>query len=133
MLQPRGVWRWLAAQVAVDEPTAVAIAQTRPESQRRGFWLTGGLIYFGWNLTTLLGALLGNALGDPRRYGLDGAAPAAFLALLWPRLRGRRLVAVAVACTLTAALLVPLAPAGVPVVAAGCLAGVIALSRGAEP
>ena len=59
-----------------------------------GFWVTGIAIYVGWNLSTLAGALLGDVLGDPRAYGLDAAAAAAFLALLWPRLRHRQPIAV---------------------------------------
>ena len=62
-----------------------------------GFWVTGIGIYIGWNLSTLAGALLGDVLGDPRAYGLDAAAAAAFLALLWPRLRHRQPIAVGIA------------------------------------
>ena len=62
---------------------------------RLGFWATGVAVFVCWNLATLLGALAGAALGDPRTLGLDAAAPAAFLALLAPaaggaRPRGRR-------------------------------------------
>ena len=39
-----------------------------------------------WNLATLVGALAGDSLGDPRTYGLDAAVGGAFLGLLWPRL-----------------------------------------------
>ena len=74
----------------------MAIAQETPTAQRRGFWVTGVVVFLGWNLTTLLGALLGDALGDPKVYGFDAAAAAAFAALLWPRLRSREAVVVAV-------------------------------------
>lgn len=87
--------RVLAPHFTIDESTAVALAHAEPQARSLGFWVTGVGIYVGWNLTTLLGALLGDVLGDPRAYGLDAAAgPAAFLALLWPRLRRRQAIAV---------------------------------------
>jgi predicted branched-subunit amino acid permease len=97
LLGPRGGRRLLAAQVTIDESTATALGQATPDEQRRGFWTAGVGIYLLWNSFTAVGALLGNALGDPRQWGLDGAAVAAFLALLWPRLKGREPVALAVA------------------------------------
>jgi hypothetical protein len=73
-------WRRLVApHVTIDESTAVALASRRPAARRTGFWITGVGIYVGWNLSTLGGALLGDVLGDPRTYGLDAAAAAAFL------------------------------------------------------
>jgi predicted branched-subunit amino acid permease len=122
LLRPRGVLRLAAAQVTIDESTAVAISQPDEATRRTGFWVTGLCVFVGWNLMTFVGALLGDALGDPRRYGLDAAAGAAFLALLWPRLRSRDAAAVAVAGALVAAALVPLVPVGLPVVAAAAVA-----------
>jgi predicted branched-subunit amino acid permease len=122
LLRPRGLHRIAAAQVTIDESTAVAIAQPSEASSRTGFWVTGLCVYVGWNLMTFVGALLGDALGDPRRYGLDAAAGAAFLALLWPRLRMRDSAAVAVAGAVVAAALVPVVPVGLPVVAAAAVA-----------
>lgn len=127
ILQVTGLRRLLAAQLTIDESTAVAIGQPNPDDQRRGFWLTGVVVYLGWNLTTLLGALLGNALGDPKVYGFDAAAAAAFCALLWPRLRGRDAAAVAAMAALFAVLLIPSAPAGVPVLVAALAALVVGL------
>lgn len=75
-----------------------------------------------WNLFTLAGALLGDALGDPRRWGLDGAAVAAFLGLLWPRLRAREPVALAVVCALVTVLAMPWVPPGVPILLAALVA-----------
>ena len=118
ILGVRGLRRLLAAHLTIDESTAVAIAQETPTAQRRGFWVTGVVVFLGWNLTTLLGALLGDALGDPKVYGFDAAAAAAFAALLWPRLRSREAVVVAVLAGLVAALLVPAAPPGIPVLVA---------------
>ena len=86
----------VAAQLTIDESTAVGIAQPEPAAQRLGFWQTGIAVFVLWNLSTLAGALLGNAFGDPRTLGLDAAAAAAFVALLWPRLRSRDATATAV-------------------------------------
>jgi 4-azaleucine resistance transporter AzlC len=109
--------RLLAAQITLDETTAMSSAQDDPEAQRLAFWITGVSVYVFWNLGTLVGALAGNAI-DPETYGLDGAFPAAFVGMLWPLLRdGRaRLAAVlgAVICLVT----IPFAPLGVPMLCA---------------
>jgi predicted branched-subunit amino acid permease len=122
MLRPRGWRKLLAAHLTIDESTATAAGQMDPGEQRRGFWTAGVGIFVLWNLFTAIGALLGDALGDPRRWGLDGAAVAAFLGLLWPRLSAREPVALAVVCGLVTVLIVPLAPAGVPILAAALVA-----------
>jgi predicted branched-subunit amino acid permease len=126
------LWRrLLAAPFTIDESTAVATAQPTRESQQTGFWWTGLMIYVGWNLTTLIGALIGaligNALGDVRQYGLDAAAAAAFLGLLWPRLTQLQPIVVAVGAAVVAALLTPSLPAGVPILIAALVAVVVGL------
>ena len=130
ILQVRGLRRVAAAQLTIDESTAVSVTQDEPTEQRRGFWITGAVIFVGWNLTTFIGALAGDALGDPKQYGLDAAAAGAFLGLLWPRLSSREPVAVAVGAAVVAAVLVPVVPAGIPVVAAAVVAVVAGLARG---
>lgn len=123
-----------AAQLTIDESTAVALAQDDPTVQRRGFWVTGLAVFVLWNAFTLAGAVLGEALDDPRDWGLDGAAAAAFLALLWPRLKAHQAPVVAAASAVVAVVAVPLAPPGVPVLAAACVAAAIALGhRRPEP
>ncbi|MEY9952073.1 AzlC family ABC transporter permease [Leifsonia sp. EB34] len=118
-----GFWRRSAAtQLTIDESTAVATAQTEPRAQRIGFWTTGLVVYLGWNLMTLAGALLGNLIGDVKAYGLDAAAAAAFLGLLWPRLKARQTQAVAVAAGFVATLLTPVLMPGLPVLAAAVVA-----------
>ncbi|HEU5035896.1 MAG TPA: AzlC family ABC transporter permease [Nocardioides sp.] len=132
LLAFRGIRRWLAAHVLIDESTAMSVTRESREAARLGFLVTGVSIFVLWNLATLAGAVAGNALGDPRRYGLDAAVGAAFLALLWPRLHRRRNQLVAVAAAAVALGIVPLAPAGVPVLAAAgvaLVAGVLAKDR----
>ncbi|HET7475313.1 MAG TPA: AzlC family ABC transporter permease [Dermatophilaceae bacterium] len=118
ILHVRGLRRAAAAQLTIDESTAVAVAQPEPPASRLGFWATGASVFVLWNLSTLGGAVVGDALGDPKRYGLDAAAAAAFCALLWPRLRSGEARAVAVAAVVVALALAPFTPAGVPVLVA---------------
>lgn len=134
----RGFWRRAGAtQFTIDESTAVSLAQTDARARTLGFWVTGVGIYIGWNLSTLIGALLGDVLGDPRQYGLDAAAAAAFLALLWPRLRGRQAIAVGVAAAVIAAVLTPALLPGLPVIVAAVVAIVVGwfnwLGRSEQP
>ena len=110
--------RLVAGQWTIDESTAVAIAQDDPRAQRVGFWVTGAAIYVGWNSTTAIGAVIGDALGDVRAYGLDAAAAAAFVGLLWPRLHSRQPVAVAAVAAVVTAIAIPSLPAGVPIIVA---------------
>ncbi len=122
LLQVSGPRRWAAAQLTIDESTAVAVAQRSPALARIGFWATGLGVFVLWNATTVLGALAGSLLGDPTRWGLDAAAAAAFLGLLWPRLAGRRAQGVALVAVVVALALTPLVPAGIPVLAAAVVA-----------
>jgi 4-azaleucine resistance transporter AzlC len=122
-------WRRLAtAHVVIDETTAVATAQSGPRGARAGFWATAISLFTVWNLTTLLGALGASRLGDPDTYGLDVVGPAAFLALLWPRLRqGAAERRVAVLAAIVAVGATPLLPPGIPVMlaAVAALAGTV--------
>ncbi len=126
LLRLRGVRRLLGAQLVIDESTAVATGQDTEEAGRLGFWATGITIFVLWNLATLLGALGAGLVSDPRVLGLDAAAPAAFLALLAPRMRAREPWAVALGAAVVAGLAVPYLPAGVPVL----LAAVVAIGVG---
>jgi 4-azaleucine resistance transporter AzlC len=80
--------RVLAAQLVIDETTAMATAQPTRREQSAAFWLTGLTLYACWNLGTLGGALLGSEI-DPGRWGLDAALPAGFVAMVWPHFRTR--------------------------------------------
>ncbi|HET8779416.1 MAG TPA: AzlC family ABC transporter permease [Agromyces sp.] len=117
--------RIAAAWVTIDESTAVALAQPEERSARVGFWVTGAVIFVGWNLTTLAGALIGDALGDTRAWGLDAAAAAAFVGLLWPRLKRFQAGAVAVAAAVVATLTIPVLMPGLPVLVAAAVAIIV--------
>ena len=105
------------------ESTAVAAAQPDQRLRRLGFWATGVGVFTLWNAMTLVGALLGNLLGDPKAWGLDGAALAAFCGLLWPRLVTRDAVATAIVAAVVTVTLVPVLPAGLPILAAVVIGG----------
>lgn len=123
-------WRKLvAAQWTIDETTAVSTGQPTLRGQRIGFWVTGVVIYLGWNLMTLIGALLGDLIGDVRMFGLDAAAAAAFLGLLWPRLTSRQPIAVAAGAAVVAAVLIPWLPAGLPVLIAAAVAVIVGITN----
>jgi predicted branched-subunit amino acid permease len=118
LLKVRGLRRLLAALGTIDESTAMAVAQREPELGRVAFWWTFGGVFSFWNLSTLLGALAGS-LVNPASFGLDAVVPAAFLALLAPRLRNGVLeMRIAIAGAVIAAALIPITPPGVPVLAA---------------
>jgi predicted branched-subunit amino acid permease len=122
LLAWRGWRRALAAQVVIDESTAMSVTRETTPAARLGFLTTGVSVFVLWNLATLAGAVAGNSIGDPRTYGLDAAVGAAFLALLWPRLKSRRNQLVAVAAAAVALGTAPVVPAGVPVLAAAAVA-----------
>jgi 4-azaleucine resistance transporter AzlC len=94
-LEPSGWLRPVAAQLTIDESNAVHAAQPDSETARKGFWLTGGGVYLFWNLATFIGAIGGEQLGSVESMGLDAAAAAAFLGLIWPMLKGRLVLALA--------------------------------------
>ena len=128
-LRATGLRRVVAAHLTIDESTAVSLTQGDPAARRLGFWATGLAVFVCWNATTAIGALAGDALGDPRRYGLDAMAAAAFLALLWPRLSSWQPRAVAMAAAVVAAAGIPALPAGTPVLVAALVAVVVGLGR----
>ena len=137
LLQARGARKLLTAQGVIDETTAVSLAQPDAASARKAFRATFATIYVTWNLCTLLGAYGAGRLGSPQSLGIDVVGPAAFLALIWPRLRAGRteravgLLGAAIALTATSFL-----PPGVPVIlaATAALAGALAApARGPGP
>lgn len=136
LVAPSRALRPIAAHLTIDESTAVAVAQEDRAQARVGFWTTGIALFVVWQTTTVLGALAGEAMGDPRAYGLDAAAAAAFVALVWPRLVGRghrvgarRTAALAVVLTLVSA---PFVPTGVQVLI-GAAAALLVGNRDRRP
>ena len=130
-LKVKGFKRIIAAQITIDESTAVALGQeVRGEkAMRQGFWLTGFGVFLFWNLFTLAGALGAQAMGDIRAWGLDSAVPAAFLGLVWPRLKTNRDRVLAVGCMIFALAMTPILPAGLPIIATAFIAIAVGIRK----
>jgi predicted branched-subunit amino acid permease len=123
LLRPHGLQRFAAAHWVIDETTALALAAPDRKLARLAFLVGGATIFLTWNVMTVVGALGAAALGGAAQAALDAVVPAAFLALLWPRLRPpfpeaavqRR---VALGGAVVALALTPFVPPGVQVIAA---------------
>lgn len=118
--------RLVAAQLVIDESTAMALGQPDERHAEGAFWVAGLSVFAFWNVGTLVGALGGEALGDPERWGLDAAFPAGFIALAAPHLSTRAGQVAAAVGGLVALGAIPLLPAGAPILAAA-LGAVVAL------
>ncbi len=140
VLKVQGLRRLVAAQLTIDESTAMAVGRSVEHdggrASRLAFWATGISVFVFWNLATLLGAAGANALGDPKIWGLDAAIPAGFIALVWPRLNDRRSWTIGLAAAAVALVLTPVLRPGVPVLltsVVAVVAGVLAVRRKVEP
>jgi branched chain amino acid efflux pump len=122
--------RLFAAQWVIDETTAVSLAQPTRRTSRLGFLVTGLSLYLLWNLTTVLGALGAESIGNTDAWGLDAAGPAVFLALLAPMLRSATERAVAGLAVVLGLGFLPVLPAGVPVLVAALAAPLALLVEG---
>ena len=65
----------VAAHLTIDESTAVGVAQPETAGARLGFWVTGLGVFVLWNATTLVGAVVGDAMGDPASTGSTPPPP----------------------------------------------------------
>lgn len=136
ILKVTGVRRLVAAQLTIDESTAMAVGRSVEHdggrAARLAFWATGLSVFVFWNLATLAGSLGASALGDPKLWGLDAAIPAGFIALVWPRLNDRRAWAIGLSAAAVALVLTPFLRPGVPVLltsVVAVVAGVLAVRR----
>ncbi|HSP09355.1 MAG TPA: AzlC family ABC transporter permease [Candidatus Dormibacteraeota bacterium] len=129
LLEARGWKRPAASHFVIDETTAMAIARDTAPLSRYAFWAAGFSVFALWNLGTLIGALATHALPDPKVLGFDAAPPAAFLALLAPRIKAREPLAIALASGLVALVLLPFVPAGAPLLVVALLVALYGLSR----
>lgn len=124
ILKVSGLKRLIAAHITIDESTGVSLSQEArgPQAMREGFWLTGFGVFIFWNLFTLAGALGAKAMGDPSAWGLDAAVPAAFLGLVWPRLKSSTDKALAIVAAIFAIATTPFLPAGLPIIGTAVIA-----------
>lgn len=122
------VWkRALGAHLTIDESTALGMAQEDPSDVESAFWVGGVSVFVFWNVGTLIGAIGGQAIGDPNALGLDAAFPAGFISLAAGSLRHTAGRIAAAAGFVIAIVAVPFTPAGVPILLAAAGA-VIALA-----
>ncbi|MEO9240368.1 MAG: AzlC family ABC transporter permease [Jatrophihabitantaceae bacterium] len=133
ILRVRGLRRLLSAQLVIDESAAMASLREDDRQSRLAFWATGWSVFALWNLSTLIGAVSVHAVANPASFGLDAAAPAAFLALLAPRLRDRRTWAPTGTAAVLAVLLTPVLAPGLPILAVGLLVLVVGASTTTGP
>ncbi|MGH1493305.1 MAG: AzlC family ABC transporter permease [Acidimicrobiales bacterium] len=127
------LWKRIAgSQLIIDESTALALAQKNPADRQGAFWACGLSVFGFWNLGTLLGAIGGEAIGDPQALGLDAAFPAGFIALAAPAFGHRRGLVAAAAGAIIALSVTPFVKPGLPILlaAAGAL---IALAVPEQP
>jgi len=107
--------RAVAAHFVIDESAALSLAGRTEPLARLGFWAAGLSVFVCWNVATVVGGLGATLLPDPEALGLDVVAPAAFIALLAPRLVSRLTWLVALIGAAVALVAVPLTPPAVPV------------------
>jgi predicted branched-subunit amino acid permease len=123
VLSVRALLKPVAAQLTIDESNAVSLlGEPDRKKERLGFWLSGIAVFVFWNVFTFVGAVVGSQLGNPTDWGLDAAAAAAFLGLIWPRLNQSKLLVLAVASAFVATSLSVVLPAGIPVLLTALLA-----------
>jgi predicted branched-subunit amino acid permease len=123
VLSVRTLLKPVAAQLTIDESNAVSLlGEPDRKKERFGFWLTGVAVFIFWNVFTFVGAVVGSQIGNPTDWGLDAAAAAAFLGLIWPRLNQSKLLVLAVASAFVATSLSVVLPAGIPVLLTAVLA-----------
>jgi 4-azaleucine resistance transporter AzlC len=122
--------RLVGSHLMTDEVVAFTLAEPDPGRRRRVYWLIGVTLFTSWNLGSALGVLLGGAVGDTDRLGLDAAFPAGVIALIMPSLRDARTRTAALSGAAVAVLLTPVLPAGLPVLCA--LIGLLTVVRPAR-
>ena len=109
--------RPVAAYFLTDEAFGVVAA-----SRERSFAFLLGAelsLFVTWNLATFGGALLGGAIPDPEKLGVDLIFPLAFLALLVPLVRTRAELIVAAVSAALAYVLARSLPGGLPILVTG--------------
>jgi predicted branched-subunit amino acid permease len=121
------VGRWHRAAAALqsfDPNVTLAIQQTTPGAVVRVFWRVTAAMHLGWLAGVAVGVFLGNIIGEAQRFGLDAVFPAALLAIIGNLLRQRSSSFAAAAGGGLCLLLIPVAPAGIPIIAS--LSGAVA-------
>jgi predicted branched-subunit amino acid permease len=108
--------RAVAASQAFDPNVALSIQQPEPRSVTKVFWTVTAAMLVGWYLGTFTGVFLGNVIGDTKRLGLDTVFPAALLAIIGNLLRRPPGAVAALTGGGLCLVMIPWAPAGVPII-----------------
>lgn len=132
LVKPTGATKLLAAQLTIDESTAMGLAHEKGPDHvvggKNAFWATGLSVFVFWNLATLIGAIAASGAGDPKVFGLDAAIAAGFVALVWPQFQGpleRKTAALAFLVALSA---ISFVRPGLPILLAGAVALIVGLA-----
>ena len=136
ILKIKGPGRLVAVQLTIDESTAMGLAQDEEafdgRASRLAFWATGLSVYLLWNLATFIGALSVSTIGDPKSFGLDAAIAAGLFALVWPQIKSRIDLSVALGGALIALALTPFVSPGIPVLAAALVSIIVGWATGKQ-
>ena len=136
ILKTKGPGRLVAVQLTIDESTAMGLAQDEEafdgRASRLAFWATGLSVYLLWNLATFIGALSVSTIGDPKSFGLDAAIAAGLFALVWPQIKSRVDLSVALGGALIALALTPFVSPGIPVLAAALVSIIVGWATGKQ-
>jgi len=136
ILKTKGPGRLVAVQLTIDESTAMGLAQDEEafdgRASRLAFWATGLSVYLLWNLATFIGALSVSTIGDPKSFGLDAAIAAGLFALVWPQIKSRIDLSVALGGALIALALTPFVSPGIPVLAAALISIIVGWATGKQ-
>ncbi len=119
---PSRAKRAVAAHVVFDPNVALAQREADDIDARKVYVAASFWLCVPWWIGGVLGVVVGERLGDPQTLGLDAVFPAALLAIIWPQLRNRDLVPIAIVAALAALMLLESTPGGVPVLVAACAA-----------
>lgn len=120
--------RLLAAFFLTDEAFAMATGHFRRGGRSLAYYFMFAIsLYVLWNIATIGGILLGDAIGDPRRYGVDFAITATFIGIVVLAVRRRSDIVIAVVSALIAGGLALAGASTVAVITAGALAPLIAV------
>lgn len=114
---PAGTFRRALASVnAFDPNVAIAVQQADERGVEREFWRVTAAMMGGWFPGIVVGTFIGNVVGDIGRLGLDAVFPAALLSIIAGLLRTGEGFAAGLAGACICLALIPIAPAGVPII-----------------
>jgi 4-azaleucine resistance transporter AzlC len=120
--------RLAAAFFLTDEAFAMATGHFRRGGRSLAYYFTFAVsLYLLWNGATLVGVVLGDAIGDPRRFGVDFAITATFIGIVVLAVRHRTDAVIAIVAGLVAGGLALAGASTIAVITAGALAPLIAV------